>query len=102
MSFSDSKESSSIHDGEDDGEEYSHGCDECGRIMDLEEAEEGDGTCYQYCAYIRAYQLRLRLPGNMEIREVSGNHRKPCSDCRKNDWFIGLFLYIAHTTILLS
>ena len=39
----------------------------------------------------RVDRLRFKLPSNFEVREVSGSHRKPCSQCGMNDFFPGSF-----------
>ena len=64
-------------------------CDECGRELDLIEAEQCDGFCYDCDGSIRINRLRERLPPHISAREVTGNHRKPCSCCGKGDWFHG-------------
>ena len=33
--------------------------------------------------------IAMHLPPGWDIREVAGNHRKPCSDCGSNEWFPG-------------
>ena len=36
-------------------------------------------------------EVQRHLPSGWAIREVSGNHRKPCSDCGHSSWFPGEF-----------
>eukprot|EP00187_Rhodella_violacea_P010660 CAMPEP_0174893040 /NCGR_PEP_ID=MMETSP0167-20121228/7896_1 /TAXON_ID=38298 /ORGANISM="Rhodella maculata, Strain CCMP736" /LENGTH=245 /DNA_ID=CAMNT_0016131707 /DNA_START=73 /DNA_END=810 /DNA_ORIENTATION=+ len=61
-------------------------CVECEADLDPEEAEEKKGICYNCTERKRVDALRMRLPGNFTVREVSGNHRKPCSECGMNSW----------------
>lgn len=44
----------------------------------------------------RAAVLRAKLPPNYGIREVSGSHRKPCSECGLSDFFPGSFYIYDH------
>ena len=64
-------------------------CDECGRWMDSEEAEINVGICYECTSDIKAAQVRRKIPSTYEVRQVTGSHRKPCSDCGYSSWFHG-------------
>lgn len=82
----------SDHEDEDNSEEHEeHFCDECFQYIDDVEFEENDGVCWTCAKAIEVDSLvrRLRLPSNYEAKEVSGNHRKPCSDCGKCNWELG-------------
>ena len=75
---------------EDEGEERE--CDECGDWYPRGELDE-DGFCFA-CAEREETMGQVRrvqslLPGNMAVREVAGNHRKPCSRCGKDSWYPG-------------
>eukprot|EP00548_Thalassiothrix_antarctica_P016781 CAMPEP_0194183010 /NCGR_PEP_ID=MMETSP0154-20130528/28797_1 /TAXON_ID=1049557 /ORGANISM="Thalassiothrix antarctica, Strain L6-D1" /LENGTH=152 /DNA_ID=CAMNT_0038899669 /DNA_START=23 /DNA_END=482 /DNA_ORIENTATION=- len=78
-------EESSVESEEEEQPE----CEECGNWLDPEEAEECDGWCYRCHGSIKVNRIRAMIPSNFEIREVSGNHRKPCSNCGKRYWLKG-------------
>ena len=40
--------------------------------------------------------VQSRLPPNMSVKQVAGNHRKPCSECGKSDWFDGEWYIYDH------
>eukprot|EP00986_Skeletonema_menzelii_P007339 scaffold2854_cov140-Skeletonema_menzelii.AAC.15 len=71
---------------EEEGDPY---CDECGRWMDGEEAEINDGICYECTDNIKAARVRRKIPSTYEVRQVTGSHRKPCSDCGFKSWLHG-------------
>lgn len=66
---------------ESEEEQYGQECDDCGCQLDEYEVEFNDGICHHCKDATRIYQLQARLPSNMSVRKVTGNHRKPCSDC---------------------
>ena len=74
---------------EEEDEEEEVVCDECGEIQDEPFMLNDDEMCDRCVRLIRTDEVGRKLPPNYQIREVSGNHRKPCSDCGKNDWFRG-------------
>lgn len=78
-----------LEDNEPSEEKEEPECDECGRTLDYEEAEENDGMCWDCAKSVRAEQVRRRLPPNYSIRKVRGNHSKPCSDCGTRDFWQG-------------
>ncbi|KAL7574694.1 hypothetical protein ACA910_003037 [Epithemia clementina (nom. ined.)] len=78
------EDSTDDDEGQDERE-----CEDCGNWIDAEESMDNDGLCYSCVENIRVNRVRQRLPGNFTIREVAGNHRKPCSECGKNDWCDG-------------
>ena len=53
-------------------------------FLDSDEDDFGDDRS-------RAAALAPKLPPNFAIREVSGNHRKPCSECGTSDFYPGSF-----------
>lgn len=75
-------------EGEDnDNEEDCRVCEECECDMDPDEAE--DDICFSCTKEMEVDRLRARLPPNMCIRQVAGNHRKPCFDCGTCDFYYG-------------
>lgn len=38
---------------------------------------------------IRIFRLREKLPACMKVQQVMGDHRKPCSECGKQEWLRG-------------
>lgn len=71
-------------------------CNECGGLVDILEAGENDGVCFDCNAKIRVARLREWLPSSFCARQVARHHRKPCSDCGKGDWSRGDW-YIANS-----
>ena len=64
---------------------YQQECDECRCAMDKFKAK--DGMCNQcHTLILRCYQLQARLPDHLIVRDVKGNHTRPCSDCGTCDW----------------
>jgi hypothetical protein len=66
---------------DDDQDECSE-CYECGRSLDREEARGlWNGNCGICYWEIRIGNLRGHLPRSLDVREVRGDHQKPCDEC---------------------
>jgi hypothetical protein len=61
-------------------------CLECAETREWSDESDDDDDEEEK---IRVANLRRLLPSKYEVREVTGSHRKPCSDCGKQSWSCG-------------
>lgn len=98
-----------LHREESTERSYHKSCLECDTEIKNGDYYVSDGIAIQFCLdcaetrewsdesdddddeeeKIRVANLRRLLPSKYEVREVTGSHRKPCSDCGKQSWSCG-------------